>query len=191
MYVWPSAVVLAQYVWTQRLDLKDKVVLELGAGVSLPGVVAAKCGAKVILSDNANTPLCQHNSKRSCDANGLHDVVTLPLTWGEISADLVLLPPLQVILGSDLFYDPEDFEDILVTVAFLLRKNPSAQFWTTYQERSADWTIEGLLRKWKMTCVNIGLESFHANKCELAGSSLPGSHSVQMMKMMLRTEEDM
>ncbi|XP_054614681.1 histone-arginine methyltransferase METTL23-like isoform X2 [Dunckerocampus dactyliophorus] len=190
MYVWPSAVVLAQYVWTKRLDLKDIAVLELGAGVSLPGVVAAKCGAKVILSDNANTPLCQHNCKRSCEANGLHDVVTLPLTWGEISADLVLLPPLQVILGSDLFYEPEDFEDILVTVAFLLRKNPSAQFWTTYQERSADWTIEALLRKWKMTCVNIDLESFDANKSELAGSSLPGSHNIQMMMMMLRTDED-
>ena len=28
-----------------------------------------------------------------------------------------------------------DFEDILSTVAFLMRRNPSAEFWTTYQER--------------------------------------------------------
>lgn len=28
-----------------------------------------------------------------------------------------------------------DFEDVFFTVAFLLRKNPNAQFWTTYQER--------------------------------------------------------
>lgn len=34
-----------------------------------------------------------------------------------------------------------DFEDVLVTVAFLLRRNPRAQFWTTYQERrSSTWT---------------------------------------------------
>lgn len=33
-----------------------------------------------------------------------------------------------------------DFEDVLVTVAFLLRRNPRAQFWTTYQERrSSTW----------------------------------------------------
>lgn len=28
-----------------------------------------------------------------------------------------------------------DFEDVFFSVAFLLRKNPKAQFWTTYQER--------------------------------------------------------
>lgn len=28
-----------------------------------------------------------------------------------------------------------DFEDVLVTVVFLLRKNPRAEFWTTYQVR--------------------------------------------------------
>ena len=30
MYVWPSAVVLAQYVWTHRGALVDKTVLEVG-----------------------------------------------------------------------------------------------------------------------------------------------------------------
>uniref|UniRef100_A0A3B4TR58 Methyltransferase 23, arginine n=1 Tax=Seriola dumerili TaxID=41447 RepID=A0A3B4TR58_SERDU len=135
MYVWPCAVVLAQYLWTQREALKDKTVLELGAGVSLPGVVAARCGAKVILSDSARTPLCLENCRRSCGANGLHDVGVLGLTWGEVSPDLVLLPKLDIILGSDVFYEPQDFEDVLVTVAFLLRKNPRARFWTTYQER--------------------------------------------------------
>ncbi|XP_061920040.1 histone-arginine methyltransferase METTL23-like [Entelurus aequoreus] len=134
-YVWPSAVVLAQYVWSRRLDLKEQTVLELGAGVSLPGVVAAKCGAKIILSDDANTLLWQHTCRRSCDANNLHEVLTLPLTWGDISAHLALLAPLHLILGSDVFYEPADFEDILVTVVFLLQKNPTAEFWMTYQER--------------------------------------------------------
>ncbi|XP_034047121.1 methyltransferase-like protein 23 [Thalassophryne amazonica] len=181
MYVWPCAVVLAQYLWTHREELKGKTVLELGAGVSLPGVVAAKCGAKVILSDNANTPRCLDNCRRSCKANGLNDVLVLGLTWGEISPDLVLLPKLDFILGSDVFYEPADFEDVLVTVAFLLRKNPTAQFWTTYQERSADWSIEALLRRWKLECIDVQLESFNAHKCDLAGSDLPGRHIVQMM----------
>ncbi|XP_061557343.1 methyltransferase-like protein 23 isoform X2 [Phycodurus eques] len=137
MYVWPSAVVLAQYIWSRRADVKDKTVLELGAGVSLPGVLASRCGAKVILSDAADSPACLENCRRSCEANGLCDVLTLPLTWGEISPRLLQLPRLHLILASDVFYEPRDFEDILVTVAFLLRKNPNAQFWMTYQERSA------------------------------------------------------
>ncbi|KAF7659072.1 hypothetical protein LDENG_00003660 [Lucifuga dentata] len=191
MYVWPCAVVLAQYLWMHRDELKEKTVLELGAGVSLPGVVAAKCGAKVILSDSAKMPLCLENCRRSCEANSLPDVLVLGLTWGEISPDLVLLPKLDIILGSDVFYEPEDFEDVLVTVAFLLKKNPQAQFWTTYQERSADWSIEALLYKWKLRCVDVQLERFNANKFLLAGSTLPGSHTVQMMIITLNTEDEL
>ncbi|XP_049925441.1 methyltransferase-like protein 23 isoform X2 [Epinephelus moara] len=189
MYVWPCAVVLAQYLWTQREELRHKIVLELGAGVSLPGVVAARCGAKVILSDNAKTPLCLENCRRSCEANTLHDVGVLGITWGEVSPDLVLLPKLDIILGSDVFYEPQDFEDVLLTVVFLLRKNPRAQFWTTYQERSADWSIEALLHRWKLNCVNIQLETFDADKAELAGSTLPGNKSILMMIITLKTED--
>lgn len=29
MYVWPSAVVLAQYLWTHREQLRDETVLEV------------------------------------------------------------------------------------------------------------------------------------------------------------------
>ncbi|XP_068192426.1 histone-arginine methyltransferase METTL23-like [Antennarius striatus] len=188
MYVWPCAAVLAQYVWTNRKQLKDKTVLEIGAGVSLPGVVAALCGAKVILSDNAQTPMCLENCRRSCDANGLGGVAVVGLTWGEVSPDLVLLPALDVILGSDVFYDPQEFESVIVTIAFLLRKNPRAQFWTTYQERSADWSIEVLLHRWKLSCVEVELETFDADKAELAGSSLPGKHSIQMMIITRKTD---
>ncbi|XP_029912739.1 histone-arginine methyltransferase METTL23 isoform X1 [Myripristis murdjan] len=189
MYVWPCAVVLAQYLWTHAEELRNKTVLELGAGVSLPGVVAAKCGAKVILSDSAELPHCLENCRRSCEANRLPDVPVLGLTWGEISPDLVLLPALDIILGSDVFYEPEDFENVIVTAAFLLRKNPKAQFWTTYQERSADWSIEALLHKWKVRCVHVPLEVFNANRAHLAGSALPGNHTVQMMVITLRTED--
>lgn len=126
-------------------------------------MVAARCGAKVILSDLTEAPLCLENCRRSCQANGVQDMVILGLTWGDLSPDLILLPKLDLILGSDVFYDPEgqhmssrclfstgfwcpclyvnsnhpvsDFEDVFFSVAFLLRKNPKAQFWTTYQER--------------------------------------------------------
>ncbi|XP_034394789.1 methyltransferase-like protein 23 isoform X1 [Cyclopterus lumpus] len=187
MYVWPCAVVLAQYLWTRRETLRGKKVLELGAGVSLPGVVAARCGAQVTLSDGAKTPLCLDNCRRSCEANGLLDVGVLSLTWGEVSPELLLLPELDIILGSDVFYEPQDFEDVLLTVAFLLRKNPQAQFWTTYQERSADWSIEALLHRWELSCVDVPLETFGADEAALAGSTLPGNHSVFMMVISTKT----
>ncbi|XP_073699216.1 histone-arginine methyltransferase METTL23 isoform X1 [Garra rufa] len=181
MYVWPCAVVLSQYVWMARSELQHKTVLELGAGVSLPGVVAAKCGSHVILSDSAELPLCLRNCKRSCDVNNLPNIAVIRLTWGQVSPELLSLPPVDIILGSDVFYEPEDFEDLLVTVSFIVRRNPHAQFWTTYQERSADWSIDALLHKWDLKCINVPLETFDANKNHLAGSTLPGNHTVQMM----------
>uniref|UniRef100_A0A665XFM4 Uncharacterized protein n=2 Tax=Echeneis naucrates TaxID=173247 RepID=A0A665XFM4_ECHNA len=70
-----------------------------------------------------------------------------------------------------------------------LRKNPKVQFWTTYQERSADWSIEPLLHRWKLKCAEIQLEEFDGDKSELAASTLPGHHSIQMMVITLKTED--
>ncbi|XP_038597931.1 methyltransferase-like protein 23 isoform X2 [Tachyglossus aculeatus] len=153
MYVWPCAVVLAQYLWFHRRRLTGKTVLEIGAGVSLPGVLAAKCGAKVILSDSAELPHCLENCAHSCRANGLAEVRVTGLTWGQVSPELLSLPPLDIILASDVFFEPEDFEDILTTVYFLLQRNPRAQLWTTYQVRRE----------------------------HLAGSALPGRHTIEML----------
>ncbi|XP_017161645.1 histone-arginine methyltransferase METTL23 isoform X2 [Poecilia reticulata] len=190
MYVWPCAVVLAQYLWFHRDQLRGRAVLELGAGVGLPGVLAARCGARVSLSDGSDRPRCLENGRRSCAANGLRDVGVLGLSWGDVTPELLLLPPQDVVLGSDVFYDPQDFEDVLVTFVCLLRKNPEAQFWTTYQVRSSDWSLEALLHRWRLRCVSVPLADFGADGCELAGSALPGSHTVHMMIISRRSEVD-
>ncbi|XP_017311918.1 methyltransferase-like protein 23 isoform X3 [Ictalurus punctatus] len=173
---------------THVLMVSVPEVVKLGAGVSLPGIVAAKCGAHVILSDSAEIPLCLENSRRCCELNDLPGVPVVGLTWGEISPELRSLPPVDIILGSDVFYEPEDFEDVLVTLSFLLKRNPSGQFWTTFQERSSDWTIETLLNKWNLQCTDVPLDIFHANKKHLAGSTLPGNCSIQMMIVTARTK---
>nr|XP_056704309.1 histone-arginine methyltransferase METTL23 [Euleptes europaea] len=181
MYVWPCAVVLAQYVWFHRRLVRDKRILELGAGVSLPGIVAAKCGAEIILSDNAALPQCLDNCRRSCEMNNLSGVFVTGLTWGQVSPALLALPPVDIILASDVFFEPEDFEDVISTVHYLMEKNPHAQFWTTYQVRSADWSIQELLFKWEMESSCVPLQSFEANKEQLALSLLPGRHTIEMM----------
>uniref|UniRef100_A0A8C7CZ01 Uncharacterized protein n=1 Tax=Oncorhynchus kisutch TaxID=8019 RepID=A0A8C7CZ01_ONCKI len=71
------------------------VCSQLGAGVSLPGVVAAKCGAQ-----------CLENCRHTCEVNELPNVLVVGIT----SPDLLLLPPLD-ILGSDIFYERYAFQD--------------------------------------------------------------------------------
>lgn len=54
---------------------------------------------------------------------------------------------------------------------------------------SADWSMEALLRQWRLRCVNVCLDSFGADKPSVGGSSLPGHHSIQMMVITMETED--
>ena len=49
-YTWPAAKILAQFIFYMRECLPGKNILEIGAGTSLPGLLAAKLGANVTLS---------------------------------------------------------------------------------------------------------------------------------------------
>lgn len=113
-WVWDSAFILSQYIVTQvrhepKFSLRNKTVLELGAGMGLPGLTASKLGAnRVVLTDLA--PLLE-GLKNNVDVNGLSDRVEVcELVWGSN----VLPNPLRefvqnkvdLVLMSDLFYDP-------------------------------------------------------------------------------------
>ncbi|KAG5348454.1 MET23 protein, partial [Acromyrmex charruanus] len=161
---WPCAPVLAWYLWEHRENLVGKRVLEIGAGTSLPGILASKCGAIVTLSDSASQPRTLQHIKRCCELNGVADQVQIVgITWGLFLSNLFSLGHLDLIIGSDCFYEPTVFEDIVVIVAFLLEQNPCAKFLCTYQERSADWSIEHLLNKWGLTCMHIALDNLSTN----------------------------
>lgn len=180
LYVWPSAPVLAQYIWHKRDQIKGRKILELGSGTSLPGILAAKCGGNVTLSDSEDLPYCLENCRKSCQANGLLDIPVIGITWGRFNEALLDLPPVDIILGSDCFYDSKDFEDIIVTVSYLIKQNKDAEFWCTYQERSSNRAVDVLLLKWGLECEIVSLDSFDADSPTLCGSNLPGNHTIHM-----------
>ncbi|KAJ6682267.1 HEPATOCELLULAR CARCINOMA-ASSOCIATED ANTIGEN [Salix koriyanagi] len=72
LFVWPCSVILAEYVWQQRLQFSGVSVLELGAGTCLPGLVAAKLGLDVTLTDDSNKLEVLDNMRRVCDLNQLN-----------------------------------------------------------------------------------------------------------------------
>lgn len=148
------------------MELPNKHIIELGSGTALPGIVAAKCGASVTLTESATLPKSIQHLRRCCELNNLQSnrVRVVGVTWGLFLANTFTLGPIDLIIGSDCFYEPSVFEDIIVTVAFLLESNPHARFYCVYQERSADWSIEHLLHKWRLRCEqvplnNLGVES--------------------------------
>ncbi|KAK3037144.1 hypothetical protein RJ639_031031, partial [Escallonia herrerae] len=137
LFVWPCSVVLAEYVWQQKSRFSGATVVELGAGTSLPGLVAAKLGSDVTLTDDSER------------------LEVMGLTWGIWDAPSFDLHP-KIILGADVFYEAKGtFDDLFATVTFLLQSSPGSVFITTYHNRSGHHLIEFLMVKWGLKCVKL------------------------------------
>ncbi|KAL2901633.1 Protein-lysine methyltransferase METTL21E [Bienertia sinuspersici] len=112
-WVWDSALILSHYITTRAyhehdFSLQGKTVLELGAGLGLPGLTASKLGARrVILTDLG--PLLQ-GLRHNVDANRLSDRVEVcELVWGTNELPNQLKGSkggVDVVLMSDVLYDP-------------------------------------------------------------------------------------
>ncbi|RVW51784.1 Methyltransferase-like protein 23 [Vitis vinifera] len=165
LFVWPCSVVLAEYVWQQRSRFLGASVVELGAGTSLPGLVAAKLGSDVTLTDNAVR------------------LEVLGLTWGMWDAAVFNLKP-KIILGADVLYDTNAFDDLFATVTFLLQNTLGSVFITTYHNRSGHHLIEFLMVKWGLKCVKL-LDGFSFMPSDKA-SGLSGS--IQLAEIVLNCE---
>ena len=185
MFIWPSAPVLAQFIWHFKDQFRNKTIIELGCGTSLPGIVACKIGAKVTFTDGHNLTNCLDLCKKNVEQNQIDDYKIMPLTWGHFDQELVELNHFDLIISSDCFYDQKDFEDILVTVSYLIDKHPNKTtvFYTSYQERCSDWSIECLLDEYNLKCEYINLHQFHADSDSIAGSNLPGRHTIHLFKI--------
>ena len=108
------------------------------------------------VTDCAAAPQLLANCRRALELNEVRAAV-LGLSWGLVSPELLQLPPLQFVLGSDVFYDEPLFEDVLRSVAFLLETSPRAEFVFSYQERSSERCLEPLLAKWDMQARQVPL----------------------------------
>ncbi|CAN6971060.1 unnamed protein product [Brassica rapa subsp. trilocularis] len=172
LFVWPCSVILAEYVWQQRSRFRSSSILELGAGTSLPGLVAAKVGANVTLTDDSSKAEVLENMTRVCELNNLNCNV-MGLTWGVWDATIFDLRP-NIILGADVLYDSSAFDDLFATVSFLLQNSPDAVFITTYHNRSGHHLIEFLMVKWGLKCVKLvdGFSFLPSRKASLLSGNI-------------------
>ncbi|XP_028110940.1 methyltransferase-like protein 23 isoform X2 [Camellia sinensis] len=196
LFVWPCSVVLAEYVWQQRsrfsgvsvievcvISTSKFHILQLGAGTSLPGLVAAKVGSDVTLTDDSNRPEVLANMKSVSDLNNLNCKV-MGLTWGMWDATIFSIHQ-NVILGADVLYDTSGFDDLFATVTFLLQNSPGSVFITTYHNRSGHHLIEFLMAKWGLKCTKL-LDGFSFMPSYKA-SGLSGN--IQLAEIVLNSEE--
>ena len=73
----------------------------------MPGIAAAKLGAQVTLTDRVGNPRLLEALWHTCDLNKVPQshVEIVALSWGVFSPQLLSLPPQDVVLASDCFYN--------------------------------------------------------------------------------------
>jgi predicted nicotinamide N-methyase len=104
---WPSSLALAEHVAT--LDLAGRRVLELGCGLGLPSLVAARRGAAAVATDWAGDAiaLLERNAARN------HAPLTaVTADWREPGL-FTVLGPFDLVLAADVLYEERNAEPIL------------------------------------------------------------------------------
>lgn len=114
--LWPSAVVLAQAVAAYIELNADQRILELGAGCGLASLTAAHLGASVLASDFRQLPL--ELLRSAARRQGLR-IGTIQLDINDLS---VPLPPAELVVASDVFYEKTTAEAMAHRVAEAFRR---------------------------------------------------------------------
>ena len=99
LLLWASAVALARRLSDEPALIAGKRVLELGAGVGLPGLVARTLGGQVTQTDYqpAALDLARHNAEK----NGVTGIRYLLADWRRFPE----MEPQDIIIGSDVLYE--------------------------------------------------------------------------------------
>lgn len=107
--LWAGAQRLAEYLEQNSSIIHQKRVLELGAGVGLPGLVAHRLGASHVHLTDGDAKVLE-NLRQNVGINKLQDTADVKvsqLIWGKQPTqqqNQLLMQQYDVILASDLFY---------------------------------------------------------------------------------------
>ncbi len=96
---WPSSRVLAQHV--ARLDGQRRTALELGCGIGLVSLAAARAGFRVLASDYYGDAL--EFTEANAQRHGLIRLDTRLIDWRKLPVDLGTF---DLVVASDVLYEP-------------------------------------------------------------------------------------
>uniref|UniRef100_A0A3Q3VRA2 Uncharacterized protein n=1 Tax=Mola mola TaxID=94237 RepID=A0A3Q3VRA2_MOLML len=122
--VWEAALHLCRYVGEQPVELRGKRAIELGAGTGVVGILAARLGAHVTLTDlPLALPQLQANVSANKPSSGWPSTlpIVLPLSWGEDHSNFS--SEWDLALGADIIYLPETYPLLVETLAHLCKNS--------------------------------------------------------------------
>jgi len=136
-HLWPAARTLARLVAEAGPRLSRTRVIEIGCGLGLPGLVAARWGASVVLTDR--TPAALAFVAGSLERNGLSGLV-LAMDWRSPS----VRGPFDFCLAADVTYDPAGNRRLVDFLGANLARTGEA--WIAESVRAEEVGVPELLR---------------------------------------------
>ncbi len=136
--LWRSGVALAREL--DGMALRGLRVVELGCGLAVPSIAAARAGAAVLATDACADALAL--VARNARANGVH-IETATVDWAE-PGELVRRAPFDLVLAADVLYER-------ASVALLLSLMPrlAPEAWLADPGRpAASAFVEQAARRW-------------------------------------------
>ena len=131
--VWEAAAVLADWLGERCAGMR---VVELGSGTGVLGLCLAQQGAaRVVLTDRFDV---LHLLRASAAANAVAgvEVVVQELSWG--GDELVDLGDADWLVASEVIYNGNLYDKLLVTIVQLFRRNPKLQMVMSFERRSSE-----------------------------------------------------
>ncbi len=157
--LWESAVGLATKLTQQAAQVQGKQVLELGAGVGLPGLVARNLGAHVRQTDYQADALAL--AEWNAQQNGITSIETFLAdwrTWRHPSR-------YDLILGADILYDAS----LHFYLESIFRKNllPGGRLLLTDPGRpqALDFAVQLEAHGWHIELQTVAVPALQANEC--------------------------
>lgn len=136
--LWPAALAMGDFIHQHPQLVQDKNVLELAAGLGLPSFVAARYANAVCCSDYLDEAVA--TMTKSAQHLQLSNISCLMLDWNHLPDDLTA----DVLLLSDINYDPDEFDKLYEVLHRFLRQG-TVILLTTPQRLMGKPFIEKLL----------------------------------------------
>jgi len=148
--LWNAGQIVARYLEDNVTRVvKDKTVLELGAGAGLPSLICALHGAKrVVVTDYPDPDLIenlQYNIDHSIDSSYRHLIAAQGLLWGgdvePLKGQLENPDGFDLLILADILFNHSEHGHLIKTLQQTLRRTHDAQalvFFTPYRP----WLLE-------------------------------------------------
>jgi predicted nicotinamide N-methyase len=137
---WPSGTALARAVAGERVT--GLRVLELGCGIGMPSVAAARGGARVLATDAS--PEAVVYAAHNLALNGLEGEVAVA-TWDEVEA---LVGPWDLVLGADVLYLQANADQLVRLLPHIVA--PGGEAWIADPGRAGCRAfLAGVRRRWR------------------------------------------